>query len=132
MKVEGGCFCGAVRYRADGEPSSVTHCHCRHCRRTSGAPFLTWTEFGTDEFEFTRGTPVECSTRPGVTRTFCAECGTQITFWDEKDAGVIDVTVGSLDDPEALEPRDHVWSDRMLSWIRMDDGLPRLPRGRNS
>ncbi len=39
MTMEGGCFCGAIRYQVDGPPRRVTHCHCLHCRRTSGAPF---------------------------------------------------------------------------------------------
>jgi len=32
----GGCLCGAVRYRCDGEPMMAGHCHCEDCRRTSG------------------------------------------------------------------------------------------------
>jgi hypothetical protein len=46
--------------------------------------------------------------------------------------GTIDVTACSLDDPEPFEPGDHVWADRMVSWLRMDDGLPRFGLGRDA
>jgi hypothetical protein len=52
--IEGGCLCGAVRYRAWGNAYGITHCHCQTCRRASGAPFVTWAGFDADKFTFTR------------------------------------------------------------------------------
>ena len=46
--IEGGCLCGAVRYRAFWPAYGITHCHCQTCRRASGAPFVTWAGFDTD------------------------------------------------------------------------------------
>ena len=40
--MEGGCGCGAVRYRVTGAPQWASHCHCRDCRRTAGAPYVTY------------------------------------------------------------------------------------------
>ncbi len=130
MSLEGGCFCGALRYRVSGQPRRVTHCHCLHCRRTCGAPFVTWVEYPADRFVFIAGTPGTCATRPQVTREFCRDCGTQLTFRDADEPGAVDVTVASFDSPEGFEPEDHVWSDRMLPWLRFDDGLPQYPRSR--
>ena len=131
MRLEGGCFCGAVRYRIDGGPSRVTHCHCVHCRRLSGAAFVTWAEFRLDDMTCTSGKPKTLESRPGVTRSFCGDCGTPLTFRDAGDApAVVDVIVCSLDEPEGLVPQDHVWCDRELPWIRIADGLARYPRGR--
>jgi hypothetical protein len=131
MTLEGGCFCGAVRYRVDGEPGRVTHCHCRHCRRLSGAAFVTWAELRPEELAFTTGEPRTVESREGVTRTFCDRCGTPLTFRDaEDDPPVIDVVVCSLDEPERVQPEDHVWSGRRLPWIRLDDRLPCYPRRR--
>ena len=125
MDLEGGCFCGEVRYRIAGGPRRVTHCHCIHCRRTSGAPFLTWAECSRRDLAFTKGTPAEFETKARVTRRFCLSCGTQLTYEHADQPGSIDVTAGSLDSPGELTPNDHVWCDRMLPWVKIDDDLPR-------
>jgi len=129
--IEGGCICGAVRYQVPGPPRRVTHCHCLHCRRASGAPIVTWAEFDATGFAFVRGTPREFESRPRVTRQFCGDCGTQLTYRHAADPGTVDVTVASLDEPDSFEPEDHVWCDRELRWLRLQDGLPRFRRSRH-
>jgi hypothetical protein len=123
--MQGGCFCGSVRYEVEGDPHWVTNCHCEHCRRSTGAPFLTFAGFESDGFRIVRGTPRRHHTRDAVTRQFCDRCGTQLTYQDAEYEQSIYVTVGSLDDPTAVAPRDHIWASRMLPWLRLDDGLPR-------
>lgn len=130
MKIEGGCCCGAVRYRVEGPPRRVTNCHCLHCRRTSGAPFITWAEFDPAELEIVRGAPGDYESRPRVTRRFCRECGTQLTYEHADEPDTIDLTVASLDLPDEIVPEDHVWCDRMLPWLRFADNLPRYGRSR--
>ena len=125
MKMEDGCFCGAVRYTVTAAPRRVTHCHCIHCRRTSGAPFVTWSEVDAEHFRFTAGEPRSFEARPKVTRTFCGACGTPITYQHADDPGAMDVTTASFDEPERAKPEDHVWYDRCLPWIRLADDLPR-------
>ena len=131
MAFEGGCFCGSVRYRATSSPRVVTHCHCLHCRRISGAAFVTWAEFQYAGFAFTAGTPFFFSSREGVTRSFCGSCGTPLTFRDAATPDGIDVTACSLDDPMAVTPQDHVHHRRRLDWIRLSDGLPVFQMGRH-
>jgi hypothetical protein len=123
--LEGGCLCGAIRYRIDGSSHRTTHCHCLHCRRSSGAPFLTWIEVFTPEFSIVSGTPSRYVSRPGATRQFCGKCGTQLTFQDVEEPEVIDVTACSLDNADVVEPEDHIWCDRMPPWLQFSDGLPR-------
>jgi hypothetical protein len=130
MKLEGSCFCGAIKFETNTAASRVTHCHCIHCRRISGAPFLTYAEFKYADFTFTSGTPAQYNTRPEVTRQFCSHCGTQLTYRDSEYPHLIHVTIGSFDQSERLIPQDHIWSDRMLPWLQMDDGLPRYTRQR--
>jgi hypothetical protein len=36
MKLEGGCYCGRLRYLAEGEPTLKAQCHCRECQYISG------------------------------------------------------------------------------------------------
>ncbi len=131
--VEGGCFCGAIRYRGVLADSRVHFCHCSDCRRSSGAPCLAWANFVTDEFEFTAGSPgcYESRNDAGARarRQFCSACGTQMTYQRPDDSGGVWVTVCSLDEPEQMIPGEHVWTASRLEWLRLDDGLPRHERG---
>ncbi len=121
----GGCLCGAVRYRATGEPLVVAHCHCSLCRKASGAPFVTWIAFPVDAFAFTRGEARVYNATEKAERGFCPACGSQLTFRHAESARQVDVTVGSLDDPDAVTPVDHIWASSRVAWLTMDDGLPR-------
>jgi hypothetical protein len=128
--IEGGCLCGAVRYRAYGQAYGITHCHCRSCRRASGAAFVTWAGFDTDKFTFTKGRPASYSSSANVIRTFCNKCGTPLTYQRADLTNSIDVTLGSMDDPETLKPEDHTWTESRLSWIALCDHLPTYSRER--
>ena len=127
---EGGCFCGAVRYRVTGPAWDISHCHCADCRRSSGAAFVSWASFRPAAFEFTRGATAEYRYE-GRIRTFCPLCGTSLTFRQET-LDEIDVTLGSLDEPALLTPVDHIWTEDQLPWIKLGDGLPRHARGRRT
>ncbi len=129
MTLQGGCFCGAIRYEIGAKPRRVTHCHCVHCRRLSGAPLVTWVECDVGTFRFTEGTTGTFESRPRVERRFCPRCGTQLTYRN-LDSDTIDVTAASLDAPESVTPEDHVWTDRQLAWLHLGDDLPRYALGR--
>ena len=129
---EGGCLCGAVRYRALlGESKTVTHCYCRMCRKVSGGTFLTWVEFPAKDFVFTKGQPSYFRSSDLAKRAFCGSCGCQLTFWAVGDpAGLakgIWVALGSMDRPGDIEPTHHIFTDNQLPWLHSDDGLPRWP-----
>jgi hypothetical protein len=128
---EGGCLCGAMRYRVVGKPRRTTSCHCLHCRRASGAPFVTWMEFPSSDFTWLSGTPARYESRPQVTRGFCRNCGSQLTYEHAAEPGTIDLTACSLDNVDAVSPEDHVWCDRMVPWVKLSDGLPRYGLGRS-
>jgi hypothetical protein len=121
--IVGGCLCGSIRYEATGQPYNITHCHCLDCRRSSGAPFVTWASFRRSDFRFTTGKPRELPWA-GRLRSFCPDCGTPLTFLARPDADEVDVTVCSFDQPTAVTPADHVWIDDRLHWVRLADGLP--------
>jgi hypothetical protein len=125
----GGCLCGSVRYEASGEPYNITHCHCLDCRRSSGAPFVTWASFRRSDFQFVKGQPREIRWA-GRVRSFCAQCGTPLTFVNGSDE--IDVTVCSFDDPVRVTPADHTWIEDRLPWIYLADNLPAFPKRRES
>ncbi len=114
-EITGGCYCGAVRYRIKGEVRASTVCHCESCRRSVGAQSVAWITVSRDSFAW-EGEPVRFASSPRVIRTFCGRCGTSLTFTDEKRAAEIDITTGSLDDPEAFPPTEQVFTEFKLSW----------------
>ena len=124
----GGCLCGAVRYRADGPPKWVAHCHCQSCRRQTGGAFATYAGFAADRFEFTQGAASARESSPGVTRRFCDACGTPLTYESERWPGEVHIHLGTLDDPGALSPQAHVYTDEQLPWLHLADNLPRFAR----
>jgi hypothetical protein len=129
--IEGGCFCGFMRYRAGSSPSHETNCHCSICRRTSGAPFVTWFTVPHSEFIFTDGEPSSFRSSEHGTRTFCPRCGTPLTFRSAHSPAEIDVTACSLDNPERLPPKDHTRTSSRLSWVKLGDQLPSFPEARS-
>jgi heme-degrading monooxygenase HmoA len=121
----GGCACGAVRYTVSGRPRDQTLCHCVDCRRACGATPVAWATFRKDELVFTGTAPRERASSDRARRSFCTECGSQLTFAYEAVPDDIDLAVATLDDPEALPPLDHVWVRSKPSWLRIGDDLPR-------
>ena len=128
---EGGCLCGAVRYRAAGTPVRVTNCHCEMCRKAAGAPFVTWAEFPAEAVSFTAGAPAWHGSSEAAERGFCAACGTALTF-ATIDGTTIDLTVATLDDPDALPPDDNIWTESKVPWVTLDAAIPAWPRSRDA
>jgi hypothetical protein len=120
---QGGCLCGAVRYRVSGEPSSSVICHCTSCRRASGAPTVAWITFNRQSFEITEGTPVVFHSSPGVVRQFCGRCGSALTYETARFPISIDVTTVTLDEPETFPPTAEVWLENHLQWEPTDRSL---------
>jgi hypothetical protein len=123
-------MCGAVRYEASGEPFNATLCHCVDCRRASGAPALAWFSVRADALRWTRGMPARNASSPGVERLFCARCGTQLTWQGAGAPDEIDVTLCSLDDPDAIAPADHTFASQQVRWLHLADALPRYAKTR--
>ena len=114
--ADGGCLCGAVRYRFTGTPSSSANCHCRSCRRASGAPVVAWITVRRSELSILTGIAAVFHSSPGVTRQFCGRCGTALTYHGDRHPDTIDITTASLDDPDAYPPKTEIWLDHRLDW----------------
>ncbi len=124
---EGGCLCGEVRYRLDGTPKSVVICHCAMCRRSSGGPAVAWLTLPLDQFAFTKSEAASYRSSDHARRAFCPHCGGQLTFWSSTAPGDIDVTLGSLDRPEAFRPSHHIFVSSRLPWLKLREELPEYP-----
>lgn len=127
MDWEGGCLCGAVRYRATADPIRVVNCHCGLCRRVSGAAFLTHVHFALGDFTWMVGEPTRYRSSSTAERGFCPKCGSTLTMHEPVLDDRVQVSLGSLDHPDAVRPDDHVWTESQLVWLRIEDALPRFP-----
>lgn len=128
--LQGGCFCGRIRYEVAGRPFDETNCHCSMCRRTTGAPFVAWFSVRQSEFRLLQGHPSRFRSSRKATRSFCSHCGTQIAFQADDHPDEIDITTCSLDHPETVPSRDHVHTSGKVQWIELTDGLPQYAQAR--
>jgi hypothetical protein len=131
MKLEGGCYCGKVRYVAEGEPMRKGQCHCRECQFiTGGAPnmFVVMPSSG---FAYTKGAPKQFTRSDlenPVTREFCPDCGTHLAT-RPPGRPVIVVKVGTLDDPKLYGgPQMAIFTIDKQPFHQIPDGLPAFER----
>ena len=129
--MEGGCLCGAVRYVVEGQPLSSGICHCESCRRASSSPRLPFMGVRSGSFRYTTGAPVNYASSPGVTRSFCGRCGSPLTYRRDDAPDELDIMTVSLDDPGAVSPTFHVWTEDALDWDRLAGDLTRYRRSRS-
>jgi hypothetical protein len=131
MKLEGGCYCGQLRYLADGEPIAKMQCHCRECQYiTGGAPnFCILMPAG--GFAYAKGVPKQFTRRDldsAVTREFCPECGTHVVTRLPGRPMVV-VKVGSLDDPKLFGgPQMAIYTIDKQPFHTIPEGLPAFER----
>lgn len=125
MTTGGGCMCGAVRYEFDGEPLWVAHCHCESCRRHTSSAVATFVGVRAEHFRYTQGAAKVFDSSPGVRRSFCATCGSPLTYTAERWPGEIHIYLGTLDNPSNFPASVHVYADEQLAWFEIADHAPR-------
>jgi hypothetical protein len=128
---QGGCCCGAIRYRIDADAIGSGIRHCRTCRKIASAPTSPFVGFPADALAFTPGEPVAFHSSPAVTRRFRGTRGSPLTYQNDNAPGRIDMMTCSLDDPESCAPGSLVWVGDKLHCDVVADGLPAY-QGRRS
>src|SRR6185437_16541776 len=63
--MDGGCTCGAIRYRLKAKPLFVHCCHCTWCQRKSGSAFAVNAFIEASQVELLKGNP-ERTTLPSA------------------------------------------------------------------
>ena len=122
MHVDGGCYCGALRYSADINPERVVICHCTDCQITSGTAFRTIVQARAADFEMLEGTPriYEKMGESGNRRAlaFCDQCGSHIYAASaEEPPELYALRVGTLEQRDRLKPSMQVWCRSQLDWL---------------
>lgn len=132
MKLEGGCYCGAVRYQATGDALFRGQCHCRECQYISGGHpnvIIGMSEAG---FTYTKGSPKAFRRKDlanPVTREFCSECGTHLLSRAPGVPGGVLIKVGTLDDPSLFGRPDMViFTVDKQSFHHLPSGVPTFER----
>jgi hypothetical protein len=117
-QYDGGCLCGAIRFRAAGKPGKPHTCSCENCRKHSGAYTLSWVEFPADMVEWIGpgGKPSTWRSSSYSSRAFCSTCGTTIGAID--DDPVVALATGTFDKPHLKEfaPTYHSYISRRPRW----------------
>lgn len=132
MNLEGGCYCGSLRYRTTGDPMFKGQCHCRECQYISGGHpnvVMAMPEAG---FAYTKGRPKQfrrTDLEKPVTREFCAECGTHILAKSSALPGALLLKVGTLDDPSAFgTPQMVIFTIDKQVFHQIPEGVPVFER----
>lgn len=131
--LEGGCTCGAVRYRLESRPIVVHACHCRVCQRMTGSAFGFSAMIEADRLtvlgeESTVPVPVPSSHPKGQVWHRCPRCS--IVLWSlhpELGPAVPLINVGTLDASERVQPDVHCWTASKHPWIVLPEGVPAFP-----
>ncbi len=119
---QGGCRCGAVRYRINGPHTYAGICHCDDCRRSVGGAYVPWFGAKPADFEVRAGELSEHQSSPGVWRGFCGKCGSSLTYRGD-DWNDIAITIASLDDPNAITPESNVFLRERLKWVTYNEDM---------
>ncbi|MEO4048032.1 GFA family protein [Pseudomonas sp. CAU 1711] len=122
--VTGGCHCGRLRYRIDAPLRDIAHCHCSVCRRTGGGIVTTWATVPLASFRWSQGSPAAYASSASCLRYFCGRCGCQLSLFTNRSPDSLDITVASLDHPEAAPADRHIWVSSRLPWLQLDPQLP--------
>jgi hypothetical protein len=129
--LEGGCLCGAVRYRADVEQARAMNCYCRDCQRATGSACASFV--AVPDPSLARSGPLRAYRKPGdsgrwVERFFCGDCGSQLWSAVESMPGVLFVKLGTLDDTSGIAPSANIWAQSRGAWAPFDPALPAFDR----
>lgn len=123
----GGCLCGAIRYSISAEPKVSVNCHCSMCRRHSGAAFLSYLAVDRGAFRIEQGELVDYRSSADAVRSHCGSCGSPLTFVFDAEPESVWVTIGTLDDPDAIAPIENWFVNEKVEWTKLDARLKSWP-----
>lgn len=127
--LDGGCLCGAHRYRVQGPPLRSSCCHCRTCRRSTGGTLVGWGIWPRSRIA-PQGEPGgRWDSSATGTRRFCLTCGATTAFESRQDPDAVAIPLASLGRPARIPPEAHVHAAAAVRWLVVDDTVPRFGAG---
>ena len=127
--ITGRCQCGDVRYEISQPAVGTGVCHCRMCQRAIGASLDAWTAFPREAVRFTNGSPKYYKSSLIAERGFCANCGSSllVRYYAPEASKFLIMMTACLDNPEDFAPTWHGGVESQMSWLDIQDDLPRIP-----
>ena len=124
--LEGSCLCGGVRYELQGPLVAMACCHCRECRKASGAEFATNASVLTDNLRFLSGQALlrEFESSPGQARIFCGKCGSPIMKRIADKPDIVRIRLGCLDSHLNQKPVLRAFVSEKLSFTEIHNDIP--------
>ncbi|AMS44365.1 MULTISPECIES: GFA family protein [Aminobacter] len=127
MKIEGGCHCGAITYKAEVDPEKTAICHCTDCQKLTGTAFRVTVPVPEDKIAFSGAPKIYVKTGDSGNKRaqgFCPECGSHLFATSVGDGPkVYGLRTGTSDQREQLVPRKQVWHRSALHWLPEFDGM---------
>ena len=127
VQREGGCACGAVRYRLTSDPLITHCCHCLNCQRQTGSAFVINLLIEADRVELLTGDPqpVEVPRDDGSKQRIyrCPDCQVAV-YSDYGRPEVLFVRAGTLDEPSSVAPDVHIFTKSKLGWVTLPASVP--------
>ena len=127
MSSSGGCLCGEVTYKVQGDPAANFLCHCKNCQKQSGSAFSINLIYPKSQFECQGRLSIYVDTsKTGqqVLRQFCSNCGSPVFSSLPHLPNIIVLKVGTLNDSSAYSPGAEIWCDSKQSWVDFKDTYP--------
>ncbi|HEX3950186.1 MAG TPA: GFA family protein [Steroidobacteraceae bacterium] len=118
----GRCLCGAIQFKAAGEPRSVHYCHCSMCRRATASAFAVLAWFSARSIVWSGQTPQRRRSSSIAERAFCARCGSPL-FLKYDNSSEIGLMLGCFDRADLLAPAYHYTAESRLPWVELGDGI---------
>lgn len=122
--MEGGCHCGAIRFKATKDPYWVGACYCIDCRKISGSPYTVFAGYDENVVTLSQGTPKNYASSEKVIRSFCDTCGSPFAYTYKETPNKLFIPIGVFDDPSSFVLQKHIWVSQKLPWISIHDDLP--------
>ena len=130
--IRGSCLCKGVRFEIHGKLRYASHCHCSMCRKAHGAAFGTYGIGRMADFRLLAGEALiaRYASSPGVTRSFCRQCGATLQYMSDKSPDNLEIALGVLDDDPGVRPTHHIFVASKAPWFEIADGLPQYAEGK--
>ncbi len=136
-KLEGGCLCGAVRFRTNQAPLRTLACHCTFCQKVTGSSYFAESMFPMKAVQFNDGNMscyehVSDGSNKKVLVHFCPNCGTTVSLTFERWPDIRGISRGCYDDPNAVTVSSHIWTRSAQSGTALPEGVECFAEARST